>query len=261
MSILKKIIPQLFSQHSNHFNKQDIEAILDKDNELDRDITISSGAHLELSNLRLVGKKSQDPNDKFKYEKKFYPGINILISDNLKGKSTILKSIKFALSGRNKMKKDVSSWIDYIFLEFKVGSVSYTSYIDKSGSRIKAQLYRTTISAYDGQETRDIDLIFDASSLDELESLFEKFFYAKLGVSSLRWTQKDSRKNINKLNEAGTSWVTFFKTIYLESKDSSTLIFGNQGELLIQILLGLGLTSSMNKLKIKKELLELLDDN
>lgn len=256
MSALKKLVKRLHGDYKEVFDKHEIELLIGVDGKLNEDITMPSGAHLELSKLRLLGNKTKNVGGEFKYERKFYPGINTLISDNLKGKSSILKCIKFALTGRNSLKKDVSSWIEHIFLEFKIGDVTYTSDIDNSGSRIKAKLYRANMAQYDAEEIRGIDYIFDVSSKEELEKKCEKFFYKQLGVTSLKWTQKDSRKEVNKLHEAGTSWSTFFKTIYLESKDSGTLVYGSQGELLFQILLGLGFTSSTNRLKIRKEKLQ-----
>lgn len=256
MSVSKELLKKLCGDYKNIFEKHEIELILDIESELKKDITMPSSAHLELCELRLIGNKTKNSEGEFKYERKFYPGINTLISDNLKGKSSILKCIKFALTGRDKLKKDVSSWIEHILLEFKIGDVTYTSYIDNSENRIKAKLYRTNIAQFDGGKIRDVDCIFDVSSSKDLESNCEIFFYKQLGITSLKWTQKDSQKEVNKLNEASTSWSTFFKTIYLESKDSGTLVFGAQGDLLFQILLGLGFTSSMNRLKIRKEKLQ-----
>ena len=169
---------------------------------------------------------------------------------------TIFKSIKFALTGKSKLKNDVKRWIDYIFLEFSIGGVTYTSFVDNTQRVLTAKLCRVSLVDFDAEKIRDIDVIFDASSKEEFSEYCEKFFYKKLGIASLKWTQKDSRKDVNKLNEAGTSWVTFFKTIYLESKDTQSLVIGSQSELLVQILFGLGLTASMNRLKIKKELLQ-----
>lgn len=254
MSVSKELIKKLCSDYKDLFEKDEIELIVD--GELKEDITMPSGAHLELSKLRLLGNKTKNTEGKFKYERNFYPGINTLISDNLKGKSSILKCVKFALTGKDSLKKDVSNWIEHILLEFKVGEVTYTSYIDNSGNRARAKLYRANIAQYDAGEIHDIDCVFDALSKEDLACKCEDFFYKQLGVTSLKWTQKDSRKDVNKLHEAGTSWHTFFKTIYLESKDSGTLFYGSQGELLFQILLGLGFTSSMNRLKIRKEKLQ-----
>ena len=256
MKVLKELVSKCASDYSDYFNTKEIEEILSIDGGMEENITMSSGAHLELCRLRITGIKTNASQEEFQYERHFYPGINTLISDNLKGKSTIFKCIKFALTGRDKLRKNMSEWIQQIFLEFKIGETMYTSHIDNSGSRVKASLYRTNLEKFDAQDVQDIDLIFSTSTKDELENRCEQFFYKQLGINSLKWTQKDSRKDVNKLHEAGTSWDTFFKTIYLESKDSSTLMYGAQGKLLFQILLGLGLTTSMNRLKIKKEQLQ-----
>lgn len=257
MNVLKELVSKCSSKYQEYFSIKEIEEILSVDGGIEENVTISSGTHLELCHLRLIGTKSETAQDEFRYERKFYPGINTLISSgNSKGKSTIFKCIKFALTGRESLKKDMSEWIKHIIFEFKIGEKTYISHIDNSGNRVKGHFYRTNLEKYDAKNIRDIDLIFQASSKDELEERCKEFFYKQLGINSLKWTQKDSRKEVHQLNEAGTSWVTFFKTIYLESKDTNTLIYGAQATLLVQILLGLGLTTSMNRLKVKKEKLQ-----
>jgi len=94
MNLTKELVEKLNSEYSEYFNRGEIEDVLDVEGGLEGDITVSSGAHLELSRLRLVGNKSNNPESEFKYERRFYPGINTLISDNLKGKSTMRIPLK-----------------------------------------------------------------------------------------------------------------------------------------------------------------------
>ncbi|AGS39610.1 hypothetical protein [Cycloclasticus zancles] len=256
MSISKELVSHLYPSYKDVFDKEQIKKIIHVEGDFNDEITTSSGVHLELSKIQIVGKKGKDRKEDFQYDRLLYPGVNTLISDNLRGKSSIFKCIKYALTGRDSLKKDVSKWIDYIYLEFNIGDKRYTSCIDKSARIIKAGLYRGCIEDLVLDDLDEADRVFDASNKDEFERYLEIFFYKQLGISSLKWTQKDSRKDVHKLNEAGTSWATFFKTIYLESKDSHALVYGAQGDLLVQILLGLGLTTAMNRLKIKKDMIQ-----
>jgi hypothetical protein len=256
MTRLKEIVSHLYSNHQSFFEKDEIEKILLEESDFVDDITTSAGAHIEISHVKIIGNKGTADSEAFDFQQSFLPGVNTIISDNLKGKSSIFKAITFAITGRNSLKPDISEWIKLIYVKFSISNQFYTSFIDQSGSRIKAKLYRTTLSEVIDESTPDAKVVFEASNKIELENSLEQFFYKQLGISSLKWTQKASRKDVNELYEAGTSWRTFFKTIYLESKDSDSLSFGAQEGLLFQILLGLSLTVPMNKLKIRKERLQ-----
>lgn len=256
MNVHKELLTKLTKDFKGVYSKEEIQGIVQLDSVLNDEVTLNTGTHLELISIRVVGEKPEEYGGAFTYERSFYPGINTLVSDNLSGKSSILKCVKYALTGRNSIKKDVFDWLDCILLEFKIGGVTYTSHIDNTGKRLKGALFRADLERFDSNDIRDIDTVFTASSKEGFEQHCESFFYKQLGVNSLKWTQKDSRKDVNRLNEAGTSWATFFKAIYLESKDSNSLIYGAQSELLFQIILGLGLTSAMNKLKVKKDVIQ-----
>ncbi|MDQ5822768.1 MAG: AAA family ATPase [Chloroflexota bacterium] len=67
--------------------------------------------------------------DTFVYDRSLRPGLNGWLGDNDSGKSTILKAIRWALTGSDTflhMKGDVLSWIRNVAVEFDVDGSRYT---------------------------------------------------------------------------------------------------------------------------------------
>ncbi|MCX2492637.1 hypothetical protein OQX63_04085 [Pedobacter sp. PF22-3] len=95
--------------------------------------------------------------------------------------------------------------------------------------------------------------LFISTSKDDFQSQLQDFFFHQFDYYSLRWTQKSPIKDRDDLLEAGASWLTYFKSIFLESKDTTELMYGAQGPKVFQMLLGLHLTSPINKLTIEKD--------
>ena len=100
MSISKELVSHLYPSYKDVFDKEQIKKIIHVEGDFNDEITTSSGVHLELSKIQIVGKKGKDRKEDFQYDRLLYPGVNTLISDNLRGKSSIFKCIKYALTGR-----------------------------------------------------------------------------------------------------------------------------------------------------------------
>ncbi|WP_186336265.1 hypothetical protein, partial [Elizabethkingia anophelis] len=203
---------------------------------------------------RRLPKKIQELSDKIiDYCQEIYSGVNIWVADNLKGKSSIFKIIKFALTGENSLKHNISKWIDNILVVFSINDKKYTVYINNSKRQIEAALYNKEIKSYPSEGEFAEDQLFNCSTKDDFQAQLQDFFFHQFDYYSLRWTQKSSVKDSNDLLEAGASWKTYFKSIFLESKDSGELMYGAQGTKIFQMLLGLHLTSPINKLTIQKD--------
>ena len=121
---------------------------------------------------------------------------------------------------------------------------------------LRAKLYNFEIASWSELEANQREPIFISKSEADYAERIQDFFFNQFSYYSLKWTQKSSSKDNNDLLEAETSWKTYFKSIFLESKDSYELIydgFGNQGSKVFQMLLGLELTYPINQLTIKKD--------
>lgn len=254
-----KFMKDLHSDFKDSFSLEEIKSLLNLEEEIDRDTSLSNGKRLTVNYVAFNGKKEEDGNqniDKVKidYKQDIYSGVNIWVADNLKGKSSIFKIIKFALTGSDSLKPNISRWIDQILVVFSINDKKYTVFINNS-KRVNAVLYNKEIKSYPSENEHLEDQLFVSSSKTDFENQIQNFFFKQLDYYSLRWTQKSSVKDKNDLLDVGASWLTYFKSVFLESKDSAELMYGSQGTKIFQMLLGLHLTSPINKLTVQKDML------
>lgn len=254
-----KFMNDLHSEFKDAFSLEEIKSLLNLEEEIDRDTSLSNGKRLTVNYIAFNGKKDDDGNqsiDKVEidYKQDIYSGVNIWVADNLKGKSSIFKIIKFALTGSDSLKPNISRWINQILVVFSINDKKYTVFINNS-KRVNAILYNKEIKSYPSENEHLEDQVFVSSSKTDFENQIQNFFFRQLDYYSLRWTQKSSVKDKNDLLDVGASWLTYFKSVFLESKDSAELMYGSQGTKVFQMLLGLHLTSAINKLTVQKDML------
>lgn len=260
---IKEFILSLHSDFSNEFSKKEIEEILNLSNVYDKDTPISTGKRFLLkriifSGVKKTGEDEENPENSFIFNQKIETGINIWIADNLKGKSSIFKVVKFALTGKNSLKPNIKKWINEILITFIIGEKKFSIYLNVRNRILKAFLFNGLLEDFPliDEDKLPENLIFEAKGNDEFQRELQRFFFNQFEYYSLKWTQKSSQKTSTELQEVGTSWKTYFKSIFLESKDSNSLIYGDQGKKVFEMLLGLELTYSINQLKIKKDKLQ-----
>ncbi|MBO2536545.1 hypothetical protein [Rummeliibacillus suwonensis] len=248
-----KFIKEIYETFKEDFTIEEIKHLLRDVVESDRDTPISTGKRLLLTRIRIDGEKSS--GETINFTMPFQSGVNLILADNLKGKSSIFKMIQLALTGNNKLKKDVKKWIHSINLGFKINGKDYSAIIKIKNSRMKGSLYSQIINDVNELNQNILDPIFEANGYEEYKQLIQEFFFKQFSYYSLKWTQKASQKDKNELNESNASWKTYFKSIYLESKDSTKLIYGAQDKKILQMLLGLELTYTINALEVKCDML------
>lgn len=249
---LNKVTSKLFEKYRIELTQNEINEIITCD-DIFEDMPLSTGKRLVVEFVGFNGIKTN--GEQINFQKNFSSGLNMIIADNLKGKSTIFKIIKTALVGDDGyIKKDVKQWIKNIIVGFRINDKSYTISMD-IGKRVKGVLYNCAFKNYLNDDSIYDKVIFEANSNAQYTQEIQKFFFNQFSYYSLKWTQKSSAKESNELVEAGSSWKTYFKTIYLESQDS-TSFYGNQDQKTFQMLMGLEHTHLINKLTIRKEMLQ-----
>lgn len=231
-------------------------------NNYERDNPISQGKKLVINRLKLKGKKNT--GELIDYDKEFQTGVNIIFADNGKGKSSIFKIIKFALTGdKSSIKKDVYSWLEKILFEFELNNTTYTVYINLTAARIRSGLYRSSIESLvfnkDGLvELEDILINFEVNSEAAFKDKMQSFFFEQFSYYNLSWTS--SNKQSFELTENNASWKTYYKSIYLESKDYNVLFlntdFGLQNKKVLEMILGLKYTALINTWNIQSDYLK-----
>ena len=253
-------VAALHKEFTGDFSVSEIKELLNLEDEISRDTPLSTGKRLVINFVSFTGKKTTEEIQEFsdhaiEYNQEISSGVNIWVADNLKGKSSIFKVIKFALTGHNTLKNNISKWIDHILVVFSINDKKYTVYINNSKSKVSAALYNKEIKLYPAEGQHSEEEIFTVKNKENFQSQLQDFFFRQFDYYSLRWTQKSSVKDSDELLDVSTSWKTYFKSIFLESKDSAELMYGGQGSKIFQMLLGLYLTFPINKLTVHKDLL------
>jgi hypothetical protein len=244
MSYLNTLTKRVHNLHIEKFQIEEIKKLLELEKDgYARDSSASTGNSLIITRLKFSGKKAD--GTLINYDQRFYTGVNMWVTDNFKGKSSIFKIMKFGLTGRDKIDKLVKSWLHTISLEFVVGDMPYTTIIDLTKPRVNAQLYNLTIDNFDVKSGNDIERSkeFEVFTGSDFENSMENFFFNSFSYYSLKYASSNQQQI--GLKENALSWVTYFSAIYLESKDSTSLAWGSQPEKTFQMLLGLDYTNAI----------------
>ena len=249
-----KFSRKIHKRHKDYFSISEVKSLLNLGDDYQRDTPISTGKRLSILAIELKGVKSN--GEVIKFSQKIDKGIHIWLADNLKGISTLFKVIKLALTGQNDIKPDVKKWLSHILVVFSIDKRKYSSYLDLKGARLSASLFKGAVGCISSVQSSQLVSLFSESSTTAYQASLEKFFFSQFSYYSLKWTQKKSAKDSHGLLEANASWRTYFKSIFLESKDSDKLFYGGQGKKILQILLGLEFTYVINRLTVKKEMLQ-----
>lgn len=194
------------------------------------------------------------------YSQGFALGVNvILIADNDVGKSSILKTIKFALTGDNgDYDADVKKWITYIRLQFMLDGEPLTISIScrpDPGDHL-AVLYRGENAEPPEDMSTAEQVIFVAADRQELEDSLRRFFFGKVGLRRLAWTRSASSPNTQP-GDAGTTWLTYFQALQIPDGGDRYLLcdekhsIGNQEGLILSSFLGLHLVEQLNWLGVE----------
>ena len=254
----KTFVEELHQQFTDKLTRKEVEELLDLNDQYSKDTPVSTGKRLTLTYLGFKGIKATQEVSEYSdkpiyYNQEIYNGINIWIADNLKGKSSIFKIIKYALTGSSSLKPNIKNWIKEIILNFNISDKEYTIYLNTE-RRVRGYLYNGTFKTFDEVKSGKIEPLIEAASEVQYEEQIQDFFFKQFSYYTLKWTQKHPRRDKNELLEVGASWTTYFKSILLESKDSGEM-YGSQGKKIFEMLLGLELTFPLNRLKVKADLL------
>lgn len=168
----------------------------------------------------------------------FYPGVNVIRAGNFKGKSTILQLVKLCLTGKTRLKPDMSSKIATVALDFTLNDTYYRVSIDRGGRHPKGSLITFSDSSLKEQKaTREF------KSAKDMSELLEDFFCDQLGLEALSGTQKSSSKENDALLKNRTSYDAYFKGLYLDQETGyqslvTDVYFGNAYTKTVGMLLG-----------------------
>lgn len=218
-----------------------------------RDSPRSVGKTLRVISVAFSGVKNT--GEALGYSRTMAEGVNLWLADNSKGKTSIFKVLKLALSGNDSLDKEIMGWLREAWVEFRIGGNSYTVHMSK-GENDRSPLYqfynasRGALQAFSPEQLTAAQSF--EGSLTGYATFIENLFFREFDYYRLQRTQRASQKDNPHLLTVPASWKTYFKAIFLEANDNS-FFYGNQSELVFQMLLGLELTYPINRLKVKAD--------
>ncbi|MDJ1503501.1 hypothetical protein [Xanthocytophaga agilis] len=253
---LEKFINLIYQEFQTELSISDIEEILDLKEIYNRDSPLSTGKRLLLTNISFTGQKEVDDHQDYSgqvinFSRKIEPGVNMWIADNFKGKSSIFKVIKYALTGNSSIKVNVKSWLHEVFLNFNISDKEYTIHLNLQNTKLVGQLVFGKFNNREEIKINEEKVIFKAETEKDYKAQIQDFFYKQFLYYTLKYTK--SQKGKSSLTEVNIGWNTYYKSIFLESKDSNELMFGNTQNKIFQMLLGIEYTAPINYLTVKSE--------
>ena len=181
----------------------------------------------------------------FEYRRGLRTGINAWISGNSTGKSTILKSILWAITGtKPNFKSDVYGWIENVFVEFELtnAGIFTIQYAPNRTLEVSGSIQKSTIR--DILEGRPEEVVHNFSGFQAMKQVINDFFGTKVGFLSLEWLDK-SPDTVN-MTKKTISWETYSQALYINSDNTLDYLFpenqlyGKHHQKAISIYLGLG---------------------
>lgn len=254
---LASLVSRVHEQTEESLSFEELKSLLEiSEDAYSKDSPLSVGKRLVINSLEFEGAKGDEETEEpIHYLKRFDSGVYLWVGDNLVGKSSIFKIIKLAITGNKKISRDVEGWLTQIWVEFSIGSNSYTVHIQRPDLNRQKNFQFSLYKGHRQQPMSSHSLLFDGGN-DKYKEYMESLFFRELSYYSLQWTQHSSKAENPGLLTSNASWSTYFKSVFLEAGDYGALFFGGQAELIFQMLLGLELTYPINRLRVKRKHLE-----
>jgi hypothetical protein len=211
---------------------------------------------LKVRRLLFRGTKtlSGHPPVPIQYDQAFAAGVNvILIEHNLVGKSSILKTIKFALTGdHDEYDRAVRDWIKEVWLQFTLDSKAFTMLLAERDGKWHAVLVPNA-------EERPLeDVVVELPrqdhhwvGLERIRQGLAEFFFREYSLASLGWTVM---ARDGELVPCTATWQTYFQALRILDDDHKYLLCeptpGRAGQepILFTAFLGLHLAEPLNQL-------------
>jgi len=203
---------------------------------------------LLIDQILIVGDKrlrDGQPATRFEYKRKLNSGLSAWIGQNGAGKSTILNSAIWALTGSDSgLSKRVRSWINDLAVWFSVGDVRYTSRVNRqSDGGYGGGIYQDFVT-FDQVDLGVAVPVFVFRNRDEMRDKLDLFFMEQFGITTLRWTMHSSEKDDPDLHAHSTTWRTYAHAIHIEDDSYDDLIidpqkgYGRQDRKILEMMLG-----------------------
>ncbi|CAG0996495.1 hypothetical protein ANRL4_02812 [Anaerolineae bacterium] len=228
---------------------------------LQQQMSIKSPKQLTVRQVIIRGRKhNAAPKERthFSYKREFSQGFNAWVGSNGSGKSTILKSIIWALSGNApNIKGDVKPWIEHIAVEIEIsGDGIFTIQFapGESAAKLTGSILR---SSADEAIAGEGQVIVSFAGQHAMEKEVSNFIGNRLGFPSLEWLQ--GQKLSVEITTRSVSWSTYAQALFIGADDFSDYLFpdnsvnGRHHQKTISMYLGLDLVEAISVAQVARD--------
>jgi hypothetical protein len=218
-------------------------------------------SRLIVHEVYLSGEKRQSEtgvSQAFRYRRKLGTGLWAWVGKNGSGKSTILNTIIWALTGsEGGLSRRVRSWLRDVLVHFSLGTEDYTSYITRMGDGLRGGIFRGSPTLDQVELGAEPIVRFD--NRDQMREVIDAFFMQQIGIASLRWTAHGSAKDDPDLHAHSTTWRTYAHAIHIEDDSYDDLIidpqkgYGRQDRKILEMMLGVEPARVVSEIQVQAD--------
>lgn len=183
---------------------------------------------LTITKLYIRGHKwhrnTSEKDEIFEYKRNLLPGVNGWIADNSSGKSSILKSIMWAVSGEKlHFKVDVESWIDSVAVELEIsgiGTFTVRYMPDFSNQQVNGAIYENNLDDV-LRGASNVQITGQFNNREDMAKCIDQIFGTSFGLYK---TPVASTLNQRKQN---LIWNVYSQAIFIGSDQYEDYLFPN----------------------------------
>lgn len=226
-----------------------------------RDAPPTPQGRLLVHNVTIIGEKrrADGSTEPFKYSRALGSGLWVWVGSNGTGKSTILNSILWALTGSDSgIPKRVRPWLRDVLVQFSIGEEQFTSRVSRSNEGVSGGMYRGFL-AFDQIDLDKVEPVILFESRDEMREAIDVFFMQHLGITTLRWTAHSAEKDDPDLHAHSTTWRTYAHAIHIEDDSYDDLIidptkgYGRQDRKILEMMLGVEHSRAVSEIQVQAD--------
>ncbi|MFN8419156.1 MAG: hypothetical protein U0528_07935 [Anaerolineae bacterium] len=271
MLTFEKLVTLTAERLAEHEKKISVETIRDRlqdagIDEILRQAVNSGQGRLLVHDVYVAGEKrlgDGKANVPFTYQRKLGTGLWAWVGKNGAGKSTVLNSIVWALTGSDSgISRRVRQWIHDVLVHFTLGGEQYSSYITRSGGgsandSVRGGIYKGFLTLSEIELQAEPVARYDQR--DGMREAIDNFFMQKLGLTTMRWTAHSPQKDDPDLHAHSTTWRTYAHAIHIEDDSYDDLIidpqkgYGRQDRKILEMLLGVEPARVVSEIQVQAD--------
>lgn len=203
---------------------------------------------------------SQKRQEPFFYQRKLSPGLNGWVAGNDKGKSTILKVILWAITGKEPhFKQDIRKWLEEVAVEIDMegdGLFTIRFSLRPEEPKVVGGIYANDLeTVLSNEQTLEPVTTFPNEMV--MKNAIDDFFGSRMGYLPLE--SVELKKGSINLQEIKISWHIYSQALFIGAEDYSDYLFplreltGKHHQKTLSMILGLDFAQAVSKVQATYE--------